>query len=90
MACFMIGCRLSGPGNDYIALAEAIERLGRTWECPGSTWVVATDKTAADIRDELRPYLDTNDELLVAELSGDVAWRGTSKHFSEGLRAVFG
>ncbi len=90
MACFMVSCRLGSPGDDYIGLVQAIEGLGRAWECPGSTWIVASDRSAGDIRDELRPYLGRHDELLVAELSGAVAWRGTGNGFSAGLRAVLG
>ena len=88
MACYMIGCRLSSPGNDYIALTERIGQLGKNWECPGSTWIVSTDLGAAEIRDALRPLLGPQDELFVAELSGAVAWGGMSKGSSEGLRAV--
>jgi hypothetical protein len=88
MASFMVSCRLSAPGDDYIGLVGALERLGRTWECPGSTWILSSEQSAADIRDELRPFLGPHDELLVAQLSGAVAWRGGSSGLSDGLRAV--
>jgi hypothetical protein len=90
MACFMVNCRLGSPGDDYVGLAQAIEQLGRAWECPGSTWIVASELGAGEIRDALRPHLGRFDELLVAELSGAVAWRGASSGLSNGLRAVLG
>jgi hypothetical protein len=91
MACFMIGYDLNSPGQDYIALVEAIEHLGtKSWQCLNAAWLVVTDKTAVEIRDELKTYVDQSDELLIAELSGDAAWRGGDRNFSEGLKSVFG
>jgi hypothetical protein len=89
MSCYLIGCDLSSPGHDYIALIEAIEGLGeKCLHCLNSAWLVVSDKSAAEIRDELKPYIDRNDHLLVCELSGEAAWRGASKDFSAGLRLV--
>jgi hypothetical protein len=91
MACFMIGYDLNSPGQDYIALVEAIEHLGtKSWRCLNAAWLVVTDKTAVEIRDELKTYVDQSDELLIAELSGDAAWRGGDRNFGEGLKSVFG
>jgi hypothetical protein len=88
MGRFIIGCRLGSPGNDYIALAERVQALGRSWECPGNAWIVSTDLSAAEVRDELRPFLGPHDQLLVAELSGTVAWGGAG--IAHGLRSVLG
>ena len=90
MACYMIGYDLNSPGQDYIELVEAIEHLGtKSWQCLNAAWLVVTDKTAVEIRDELKLYVDRNDELLIAELSGHAAWRGGDRDFSEGLKDVF-
>lgn len=89
MTCYIIGCVLREPGRDYVDFVEAIERLANSaWPCFDSTWIISADKSAAQIRDELKPYLSSSDELLVAELSGSAAWRGTSTSFSNGLRGV--
>lgn len=90
MACFIVGCRLGTPGGDYTQLAERLEQLGRTWECPGTAWIVASDLDATQLRDELRACIGQGDQLFVAELSGAVAWGGTSRGFADGLRAVLG
>lgn len=90
MACFIICCRLASPGSDYVAVTDGIERLGKSWECPGSSWIVSTDLGAAEIRDSLRPHLGPHDELVVARISGEVAWGGAGRGFGEGLRAVLG
>jgi len=90
MACFIIGCRLASPGGDYVAITEGIERLGKSWECPGSSWILSTDLCAAEIRDSLRPCLGANDQLFVAQVRGEVAWGGASSGFADGLRTVLG
>lgn len=89
MACYIIGCALKTPGRDYVDLVEGIERLASAvWPCLQSTWIVNADKSAAEIRDALNPYLSPSDELLVAELSGEAAWRGVSTSLADGLKAV--
>ncbi|MFC7447405.1 hypothetical protein [Rhodococcus daqingensis] len=71
----MINYDLSAPGRNYTALTEAIKALGR-WSHPvESTWIVSSSLTPAQIRDRLRGKLDSNDKLIVAEMSG--AWAST-------------
>ena len=89
MACFIIGCALKAPGHDYIELVEAIERVGSAaWPCLESTWIVSSEKTASQIRDELKLHLEPSDELIVAELAGNAAWRGLRGGSAEALKAV--
>lgn len=89
MACYIIGCSLNAPGRDYVDLVEAIGRVGNAaWPCLESTWVVNSPKTASQIRDELKPYLEASDELIVAELAGTAAWRGLKGGSAEALKAV--
>lgn len=89
MACYIIGCSLNAPGRDYVDLVEAIGRVGNAaWPCLESTWVVNSQKTASQIRDELKPYLEASDELIVAELAGTAAWRGLKGGSAEALKAV--
>jgi hypothetical protein len=90
MACYMIACELNRPGDDYIDLVEAIERLDTRWRpCLEGMWLVVTEKSAAEIRDELRAYLGPNDQLFVAQLSGEVAWRHPDRRDSAALGALF-
>jgi hypothetical protein len=89
MARYIVGCTLTSPGRDYLELAEAIAALGENWPCTRSMWVLTSGRTAAEIRDALKPHLGANDEMLVAELTGQAAWRVADGHFSEGLKRVF-
>jgi len=89
MACFIIGCSLKNPGHDYVELVNAIERVGsRSWPCLESTWIVNSDKLASQIRDELKLFLSDGDELIVAELAGNAAWRGLRGGSADALKAV--
>lgn len=83
---------LRNPGRDYSKLTEAIRSLG-DWAHPlESVWVVQTHSSSAQIRDHLRQYMDANDGLLVARLSGEAAWMGLNadvgKWLAEKLRAA--
>lgn len=89
MACYLIGCALKAPGRDYIDFVQAIERLAsQSWPCLEATWVVNCDKTASQIRDELKVHLEPSDELIVAELTGTAAWRGLKGGSAEAFKAV--
>ncbi|HEX4926468.1 MAG TPA: hypothetical protein VFV74_00560 [Burkholderiales bacterium] len=89
MACYIIGCSLKAPGRDYVDLVEAIGRVGSAaWPCLDSTWVVNSDKTPSQIRDELKLYLEPTDELIVAELAGNAAWKGLRGGSADALKAV--
>ena len=89
MACFMIACELNRPGDDYLHLIDAIERLGSRWRrCLDGMWLVVTASSAAEIRDELRPHIGPNDRLFVAQMGGDVAWRAPDGRASADLTAL--
>ena len=87
-ASYMIGYDLNKPIQNYTDLINAIKKVGSNWwHCLDSTWIVKTDKTAAQIRDELTPHIDQqNDELLVAKLTGDAAWTGFDTDCSNWLK----
>lgn len=76
MKSYMIGYDLNRPGQDYESLIEAIKGLDDWWHCLDSTWIVRSSLTVVQIRDLLSPHIDSNDELLVALLSGEAAWTG--------------
>lgn len=87
MSTYMIGYDLNKPGQNYDDLYEAIKNQGSTWwHHLDSTWIIVSTKTAVDIRDNLSKYLDSNDKLLVAKLSGEAAWKGFSDKGSDWLK----
>ena len=86
MATYLVGYDLNTPGQDYKDLFEAIKGLGTWWHHLDSTWIVQHNGPAKDIRDALRPCLDSNDEMLVVKLTGEGAWTGFNDKGSQWLK----
>lgn len=86
MKSYVIGYDLNRPGQNYSSLYEAIKGLANWWHHLDSTWIVKSNLTAAQIRDRLIPYIDSTDELLVAGLTGEGAWRGFDERGSSWLK----
>lgn len=78
MAIYMIGYDIHRPDEaDYEKLFAALEEIGTGyWDCLESTWLVITEKTPAQIRDELKQYLREDDRLLVMRCGDGAAWHG--------------
>lgn len=85
MNSYLVGYDLNKTGKDYNSLIAGIKKLGTWWHCLDSTWIVKSSLTAVQIRDSLKPLIDSNDELLVARLGGGAAWTGFSKECSDWL-----
>jgi hypothetical protein len=85
MASVLITYDLITPGKKYTELHDAIKALGSWWHCVDSTWIVKSDFSLVQIRDELKKHVDSNDKLLVLGLSGAGAWVGLDKNCSDWL-----
>jgi hypothetical protein len=88
MKSYLIGYDLNRPRGaaDYPNLIAAIKNIGSWWHHLDSTWVVKSDLSAAQIRDQLTPHIDSGDELLVTCLTGEAAWRGFNQEGSQWLK----
>ena len=63
---------------DYKRLIDHIKNDYSNWaKIALSTWVVRTTLSAAQVGDNCDRYLDSNDRLFVAVLTGAAAWRNT-------------
>jgi hypothetical protein len=78
MKTYLIGYDLKRPPQEYPGLMEAIKKFPLSWQHLASTWIVKTDGSAKQVRDQVKPHIDTADKLLVLELSGEGAWAGLS------------
>jgi len=91
MACYIVACGLRSPGADTVQFEQALAALTEErWPCLATTWIVRAHLSAAELRDGLKPSLGPTDELLVAELTGQAAWRSASLTSANGLREFFG
>ncbi len=86
MNSYLITYDLMSPGQDYSSLHESIEKYNNYWKCLESVWIIKSDMSAKEIRNELAKHVDQNDKLLVAKLSGEAAWRGFSDKCSKWLK----
>jgi hypothetical protein len=54
-----------------------------------SVWIVPEAASAAVIRDDLRRYIDANDSLFVAGMTGETAWATVKAGSDQTLKRIF-
>lgn len=87
MKTIMVGYDLNKPSQNYEAVWDYLKGFGTYWHHLGSTWIIKTEKTVVEVRDEINALgLDSNDELFVAELKGTAAWSGFNESGSKWLK----
>ncbi|USK40153.1 CRISPR-associated protein Cas2 [Cytobacillus firmus] len=86
MKSYLISYDLIGPNRDYDSVTEKIKSYG-TWARPlESVWIIKTDDAATTIRDNIASVMDSNDKLIVVQLSGTAAWRNLSDEMGKWLK----
>ena len=85
MSIYIVGYDLNKPGQDYTDLTNALKAYATWWHNLDSTWIIETNDTPVQVRDNLAQYLDKNDELLVAVIKAPAAWKGFNKNVSDWL-----
>jgi hypothetical protein len=73
MRTIQINYDLRLPGRDYERLYDYIKSLDGWCHLLESCWLVRTWKTAGDVRDELRRFVDANDKVATFDVTG-VSW----------------
>lgn len=77
MSTKLIAYDLNAPGQHYEDLITEIKALGAWWHHLDSTWLVKSTLSTTQLRDRLAQHLDSGDELLVVDVTGDTrSWRG--------------
>lgn len=87
MATYVVSYDLNNQKN-YPALYDAIKSFG-TWCHPmDSTWLVASEWSAVQVRNHIWAAMDKDDTLLVTKVQkGDSAWVGVSDAAAEWFQA---
>jgi hypothetical protein len=65
---------LRAPGRNYQQLYDAIGKYSPRAKITESCWIVGSDLSVVQIRNGLMQYIDSNDRLFVAALTGEAAW----------------
>jgi len=91
LTTLLITYDLNQPGQNYVALHDAIKNVGTNWwHHLDSTWLVKASKDAKQVRDELMVVMDTSDKLLVIDVtSRHRAWRGFNASGSAWLDDIY-
>ena len=84
MRSLLVGYDRKEPGQKYQELSDEIKSSKGWWHHLDSTWIVRTQETPVELRDRLNVHLDSNDKLLVLDVTGDdIAWTGLSQRGSK-------
>lgn len=75
MTVYNISYDLIAPGRDYEDLITVIKGFG-AWAHPvKSTWLVETELSLSDLRNNLATVMDSNDKLIVAICAKGTTWQ---------------
>lgn len=67
MKNLIIAYDLNSPGQNYELVRDATRSLGTWYQFQYSLFFVQSDLSPEEAYDRVRPYMDTNDKLLVAD-----------------------
>ncbi|ROR90930.1 SinR family protein [Nocardioides aurantiacus] len=91
MSTKLIAYDLNSPGQNYDELIEKIKSYGAWWHHLDSTWLVKTNRTTSNIRDDLKKIVGSDDEILVIDVTSDArAWTGFNTSGSKWLKETWG
>lgn len=86
MTAYIISYDLSQPGQNYENLLKAIKSYGNWAMLGGSAYIIISDSSPVQIRDNLNKELDLNDKLYVGVVTSPAAWIGISDEVSDWLK----
>ncbi len=75
MATYIVAYDLHKQGQNYACLIKKLEGYGTHFHMQQSVWIIETEQSAVQVRDHLKPCLDSNDKLFVGRMSA-AAWSG--------------
>ena len=88
MAMHAISYDLSKPSRNYDDLYKAIKALGSWCHALESYWIVRTSLTPVQVRDRLKSVMDSDDSLLVTELTGTWASWNVGNNQTDWLKSA--
>ena len=68
MKVYCVSYDLTKPDRNYEELYEKLKAYGTYSHALESTWFIEAEDGAAEVRDNLKEVLDTDDKLLVIEV----------------------
>lgn len=84
---YIISYDLQAPTQRYEELITRIKTYPN-WAClGGSAYLIETNDTHVQVRDNLGQVVDGNDKLFVAKVSAPAAWQGYSQEITDWIKA---
>jgi hypothetical protein len=74
MACYLISYDLRNT-REYENLYKAIKSYGTWAHVLESSWAIVSSKSAKEIRDHLKTFIDDDDGLFVVKSGIEAAWQ---------------
>ncbi len=85
---YIIAYDLKKPDRNYDELTKGIQSFGTWWHQTGSVWLIVTSKSTTEVRDYLRQFIDTNDQLFVGRLHRNWAAVGFTNEEYDWLKSL--
>jgi hypothetical protein len=76
MKTLIVSYDLHKPEKNYEALIKLIRAYGSWAKLGGSAYLIITDQTVVQVRDNLVSVLDADDDLFVGSCPVPSAWKG--------------
>lgn len=86
MPAYIIAYDLHEAGQNYTCIIDRLKKYGTYCHLQQSVWIINTNQSAVQVRDNLMKCLDRNDKLFVGLLGGEAAWTGYPDNISNWLR----
>lgn len=85
---YIVTYDLKKPIRNYEDLYKGLQSFGTWWHQTGSVWIIVTHKSAAEVRDYLRQFIDSNDKLFVGRLNRNWAASGFDRGEYDWLKSI--
>ncbi|MCX6763217.1 MAG: CRISPR-associated protein Cas2 [Candidatus Moranbacteria bacterium] len=87
MKTLLVSYDLKSPGKDYSKLWEHLRSYSGYAKPLESFWLIKTELSAEDARDTISGYIDSNDRIVVINVTGDeAAWKNLSTEASNWIK----
>ena len=83
---YIVSYDLLEPGQNYDNLIEKIKESGSWAKLGGSAYLVDSTKSAVELRDEYKTFLNSNDKLYVGRIEAPAAWTGMPQDVTQWIK----
>jgi hypothetical protein len=87
MNTLLVSYDLRTPGKDYQRLWDHLKSYSDYFKPLESLWLIKTSSSAKEGRDEIKQFMDSNDRLIVINVTGrEAAWNNLGNAANEWIK----